>query len=385
VRIPPAPMPFGTLRTRGSGERPSEVERPRSLLPSPMPPAPTATGMASGAPSHRLGEHSRSDRWLTGRLDRLDDRMRDRRERLLARWDRLNRESRHEGLITRSRRRWYLLVDRVERRVALWRLRWYRFVYRIATRCERIIVWVAFVPYRVARPLTGGRRKRLVVRRIERGRRPVVSRMGLVAAGLPIVLALGALASVLLANDPPGRSDAGVSHRSDPVGPASGPVREQESPPPPAASSDLKEFTNEQAGYLFSYPGDWTVSSSGAATLLSDPIGEILISFDSAPSGSLVRSSERAVEQLTDTYAGSEIVAREIDSTPQGFPSIAVGGTATEVGGGQIRFLLITVQGPDENRALLIRFPADPDTRALSSALEVVGSFRITSAGQGTA
>jgi hypothetical protein len=311
--------------------------------------------------------------------------MRGRRERLLARWDRLNRESRHEGLITRSRRRWYLLVDRVERRVALWRLRWYRFAYRIATRAERIIVWVAFVPHWVARPFTGGRRKRLVDRRIQRGRRPVVSRMGLVAAGLPIVLALGALASVLLANDLPGRSDARVTDRSDPRGPSSGPAREQESPPPPAASSELKEFTNDQAGYLFSYPGDWAVSSSGDATLLSDPGGEVLISFHSAPSGSLERSSERALEQLTESYAGSEVVAREIDRTPQGFPSIAVGGTATAVGGGQIRFLLITVQGPDENQELLIRFPADPDTHALSSALEVVGSFRITSAGQGVA
>jgi hypothetical protein len=310
--------------------------------------------------------------------------MRGRRERLLARWDRLNRESRHEGLITRSRRRWYLLVDRVERRVALWRIRWYRFVYRIATRCERILVWVAFVPHRVARPFTGGRRKRLVDRRIERGHRPVVSRMRLVAAGLPIVLALGALASVLLVNDLPGRADTALPERSDPVGPSSGPVREPEAPPSPASAS-LKEFTNEQAGYLFSYPGDWAVSSSGTATLLSDPLGEVLISFDSAPSGSLSRSSERAVEQLTKSYTGSEIVAREIDRTPQGFPSITVGGTATETGGGQIRFLLITVQGPDENRALLIRFPADPDTHALSSALEVVGSFRITSADQGLA
>jgi hypothetical protein len=384
VRTPPAVMPSGTLGTEGSGERPKHVERPRSLLPS-IAHAPAATGVTSRTPSHRVGELSRSDRWLTGRLDRLDDRMRGRRQRLLARWDRLNRDSRREDLITRTRRRWYLLVDRVERRVALWRIRWYRFVYRIATRCGRMIAWVAFVPHRVARPLTGGRRNRLLDRRIERGHRPVASRIALVAAALPIVFALGTLALVLLVNDLPGRSGTVVTDRSDVVGPSSGPVREQEVPPSPAASSDLEEYTNEQAGYLFSYPSDWAVSTSGAATLLSDPTSEVMISFDSGPTGSLSQSSERAVEQLTATFAGSEIVAREIDRTPQGYPSIAVGGTATDVGGGQIRFLLITVGGPDENRTLLVRFPADPDTQALSSALEVVGSFRITPADQGPA
>jgi hypothetical protein len=70
-------------------------------------------------------------------------------------------------------------------------------------------------------------------------------------------------------------------------------------------------------------------------------------------------------------------VATEFDLTPQGFRSMAVGGTAKDETGAGISFLAITIQGPDGNQALFVRFPTEPDQADLDAVLEVVGSFRI--------
>jgi hypothetical protein len=136
-------------------------------------------------------------------------------------------------------------------------------------------------------------------------------------------------------------------------------------------------YTNEEAGYLFSYPTDWKVSESPTATVLSDPAGRVVISFDTAPPGPLELVSDRVVEELTAAYAGSEIIATDPGQTPQDYPSIVVGGTATDASGVSIRFLVVTIEGPDENnRALSIRFPADTDPDDVGAVLAVVGSFR---------
>jgi hypothetical protein len=302
--------------------------------------------------------------------------MRRRRERLLARWDRLTRESRHEGLVIRSRRRWYLLADRLERFAALWMIRWYRFAFRVIDRSGPVLDRFMILPRRLGRRLAG-LRTRLADRRAARNGHGRATGGGtLIAAGLSLALAITVITLLPLDEGVAERTEASPTDRSQSPGPSSGPAREPETIPPSGSSVDLRTYTNEQAGYLFSYPDGWDVSTAGTATVLSHPDSQVVISFDTAPPGSLQRASDRVLEQLTAAYVAPKTVATAVDRTPQGYLSLAAGGTATDTSGAVIRFLVITIRGPDENRALSVRFPADTDPRNLDAVLDVVGSFR---------
>jgi len=282
--------------------------------------------------------------------------MRRRRERLVVRSARLTRggENRRGGLTFRLRRRWYLVIDRVELVLELLTIRWYRFVSRV--------------------PDLWGRR----------GHGRAARRGVLVAAGLSVAIAVTAIAVLPLGSDAPGREDASpndLSPAPEPSPePSTGPTSEEGMFPSQAPSSDLPTYRNEETGYLFTYPESWNVSTSGSAAVLSDPERQVVISFDSAPSGSLEEASDQVLEQVTGAYVAPEIVARESEPTPEDYPSIVVGGTATDAGGAPIRFIVITIEGPDENRAVLVRFPANTDPDDLGAILEVVGSLRLAPA-----
>jgi hypothetical protein len=293
--------------------------------------------------SRRLRRLSKFERWHARRLDQLAGRVDRRRDRLAVRWEKLTRQRRREGLAIRLRHRWYLLTERVEPLVELLLIRWYRFWYRLA--------------FRVA-----ARWDRI-----------------LMAGGLSVALAVAVIALLPLGAAVPDRTEASQTDRPSASEPSTEPSSEPETPSP-VRPSGLSIYTNALAGYVFSYPNDWDVSTSGAATILSDPDGQIEISFDDAPAGPLQEASDRVVEHVTSTYGSFETVATEVNETSQHYPSIAVGGVATDATGAQIRFLAITIQGPEENRAILVRFPADTDPRDLDALLGVVDSFRIAPA-----
>ena len=199
------------------------------------------------------------------------------------------------------------------------------------------------------------------------------------AAGISVALAVTAIAVLPLGSldrDEP-RPDASPTDPSPNPQPTPEPSGDPELFPSVPPALDLSTYRNAQAGYLFDYPDDWDVARSPTATVLSDPTGQVVISFDTAPPGSLKGTSDRLVEELTNAYVGSEIIATDTGQTPQGYPSIVVGGTATDGSGLSIRFLLVTIDGPNaSNRALSIRFPADTDPDDLGAVLAVVGSFR---------
>jgi hypothetical protein len=294
---------------------------------------------------------SRFQRRLAKRLDRLTHRMQRRRERLAARSERLTRgvESRRWGLTFRLRRRWFLLVDRVELGIELLQVRWYRRI--------------SHVPDLLAR----------------RGHGSASRRGALVAAGISVAVALTAIAVLpldKLDRDAPARPDASPTDPSPNPQPSPVPSGGPEMFPSVAPSLDLSTYTNEQAGYLFRYPDEWVVSASPTATVLSDPQGQVVVSFDGAPPGSLQQASDGVLDQLTNAYVSPKIIATEYGSTPQDYPSVVVGGTATDASGSSIRFLVVTIEGPEENRALSVRFPADTDPDDLGAVLAVVGSFR---------
>ena len=288
--------------------------------------------------SGRLKRLSRVERWHARRLDRLAERVERRRGRLAARWEKITRQRRREGLALRVRHRWYLISERIEPIIELVQIRWYRFVFRVASH------WVRTVA----------------------------------AVGLSVALAVAVIALLPLGVAAPDPVEDQRTDQPSTPAPSSAPSSPSGASPSEVPLSDLSTYTNGLAGYLFSYPSDWDVSTSGTATILEDPEGRIEISFDSAPTGSLQTVSDQVLAQLTNTYGSPETIATEVNRTSQGYPSIAVGGIARDDTGAQIRFLSITIGGPDENQAILVRFPADTATEDLDALLGIVDSFRIT-------
>jgi hypothetical protein len=259
-----------------------------------------------------------------------------RRERLAGRWAKIARQRRREGFAFRVRHRWYLLTERVEPLIELLLIRWYRFVYRVAARWERTVL----------------------------------------ALGLSAALAVTVIGLLPLGAAAPDLTNGSYT-RSPSPDPSTGVSAEPDTPPSPASPPDLVIYTNSVSGYDFSYPHDWDVSTSGTVAVLSDPEGQIEISFYGAPPGSLQEASDQVVEELGNSFGAPQTIATEVNRTSQGYPSMAVGGIARDETGAQIHFLAITIKGPDENRAIMVLFPAETDPLDLDALLGVVDSFRI--------
>ena len=151
-------------------------------------------------------------------------------------------------------------------------------------------------------------------------------------------------------------------------------------PPSPANDDQLPEvYVNEESGYLFSYPAAWKIVQIEGTDRLVDPSGDVQIMFDVAPSGELKTASERVVEQTTRSYSDVELIESSVETTPQGDPSVVVGVNAIGPGGENVRLLVITVQGPDGNRAITVRFSPEADAEgALPVIQQVVSSFRVS-------
>jgi hypothetical protein len=316
------------------------MARSKTLLP-PVDPGPIERRPTGSRKLPRRSRRlSKFERWQARRLDRLTDRVERRRNRLAVRWGKITRQRPEEFLI-RVRRRWFLLTERVEPLIELLLIRrnrlWNRFVYRVAAaHWER----------------------------------------ALVGAGLSAALAVAVIALIPLGAAAPGPTDSPTLRSPEPTTePTPGPET-----PSPDPSTGLSTYTNGLAGYLFSYPNDWDVSTSGTATILSDPAGQIVLSFEGAPAGSLQLASDQVVAQFTSTYSSPQTIATAVEDTPQGFHSIAVGGIMRDAAGTQIQFLAITIRGPRENRAILVHFPVDPDPSDLDALLGVVESFEIAPA-----
>ena len=308
------------------------VGRQKNLLPR-VAPGPVEARPASRLSSRRL----RRERWLAHRLARLADRMEGRRERLAVRWDKIARQRKREGLAFRVRHRWYLLTERIEPLIELVLIRWYRFVFHVAARWERTVL----------------------------------------AVGLSAALAVTVIGLLPLGAAAPDLTDGSDPRSPSPV-PSRGVSSEPGTPPSQVAPPGIVMYTNSVSGYVFSYPSDWDVSTSGTEAVLSDPESQIEISFYGAPPGPLQESSDRVVEELSNSYGSPETIATDVNQTSQGYQSIAVGGIARDETGAQISFLAITIKDPDMNRAILVRFPTDPAPEDLDALLKIVDSFQIT-------
>jgi hypothetical protein len=257
--------------------------------------------------------------------------------------------------------------------------RWYRFSDRVAAGWERLADgfldrWYGFFD-RVA-----AGRARLTDRLSRRHGMRSRTRI-LVGVTLCALLALPVIALIRAGRDTsvPSNTASADTHGGPAVG-IEEPARQGLS----ASNDRLPGFdvhVNEQAGYLFSYPDSWDISSSGATARLVSPDGNVVMTFGMAPLGSLEEASDQAVAKATSSFVDVELVAGEVSRTLQGLRSLVVGGNAIDATGASVQFLVIAIQGPDENRAITVRFSADADPLdALPVIKQIVASFRTSAA-----
>ena len=143
----------------------------------------------------------------------------------------------------------------------------------------------------------------------------------------------------------------------------------------------LHIHVNEAAGYLFSYPSSWELARHGGVDRLRNPGGDVLMTFEVAPQGTLQSASDDVVAEITRPYADVELDTGSIEQTPQGLPSLVVGGRGIGPGGEPARFLVITIAGPDGNHAITVHFSPDAKPlEALPAIREVIASYRISTA-----
>jgi hypothetical protein len=296
---------------------------------------------------------------IAGRWDRFADAASVRWERATG-WVHVRR--RHHG---ESERRWFVFVGRIgdlkERLTESFFVGWDRLTDRHRGRRVRVA------------PSGGERPHRRVVDWIV-----VFALTGIVGfASLATLSALreagGGRSANGDRNGPGGSSDRAVE---GPGGTGAAPV---ERPPASEGSSELGAFRvyrDERTGYRFSYPSDWEVSATEEITRLVDAAGGTTVSFRTAPSGSIEGFSERLMDILANRYGQLDLVAREEGETSQGEPFLVLGGKATDIDGSSVNFMIVTIEGPDRNRAITVRFSADSDLLDFSSSIQrIAGSF----------
>jgi hypothetical protein len=286
----------------------------------------------------------------------------------------------------RFRMRWYRFTDgvRIPRRGSSsadpFRVRWYRFTdgLRIPRRGSS-----SADPFRVRwYRFTDGiprERARLAHRSNGRMGHGVLSGTQTLLAALLSVMLVVAVVTLI-------RAAGGETQRASTKVASSG---HTEAAPPAIAApagqgvsdsgnrpSGLEVYVNAQAGYTFSFPDSWELSRSEGTSRLASSDGGVVMVFGVAPPGPLEEASGRVVESLTDTYPNAKLVSGGIERTPGGIRFLTVGGKAAHATGAPVRFLAITIQGPDENRAITVRFSAHSDPlETLPTIRRIIASY----------
>ena len=151
-------------------------------------------------------------------------------------------------------------------------------------------------------------------------------------------------------------------------------------PDPRATATSLPGIdvhVNDRAGYLFSFPADWDLETTGERDELVDPTGQFVLVFEEAPSGPLAEAAGGVVDELSSSYTDLDVVTRTVERTEQGQRGLLVGATATDAEGNPMQLMAITIRGPDHNRAIVARFPSSAATEeTIADLQQIIGSFR---------
>jgi hypothetical protein len=160
-------------------------------------------------------------------------------------------------------------------------------------------------------------------------------------------------------------------------------------PPPQPAQGGPLVHTNLVGGYAFTYPRTWTVVELGAETDLASPDGETVLSFGS---GETLQLGDGGGE-----HPGDQDLLRSLGSIAEptvlgtawqqvaGHRSLLVSGTADDLVGRSIRFLVIAIPGERPTYAISIVVPAHSAPNRMLPRLErIVASFDILDDGAST-
>jgi hypothetical protein len=170
---------------------------------------------------------------------------------------------------------------------------------------------------------------------------------------------------------PAGVSDAPGPHLSDGDG---------AQVPPDAtvvALPGTRVYANRSGGYLLSYPSSWKLTERGPEADLASPTDGVVLSFGSAPDGSLESASDWLVSHVTRWYGKVQIVTTSRQATDQGLKTLAVGGTARDANGAPTRFLAIAIDGRGRNNTIAVRFSDGRVVDQLSTIRAIISSYRV--------
>jgi hypothetical protein len=135
-------------------------------------------------------------------------------------------------------------------------------------------------------------------------------------------------------------------------------------------------YQNEAGGYAFRYPKGWEVQADGTATTLTNPGGDVIVTFGLGPAGRLPVAAQRLADALSATYTDVENLGTQ-ERTVGGHPALMVGGIGTNEAGVRVRFLAITVSTPEGNRSISVFTPeGSSPSEVLPPVQGVVASFR---------
>jgi hypothetical protein len=135
-------------------------------------------------------------------------------------------------------------------------------------------------------------------------------------------------------------------------------------------------YENEAGGYAFRYPKGWEVRADGTATTLTNPAGDVIVTFGLGPAGRLPVAAQRLADSLSAAYTDIENLGTQ-EQTVGGHPALMVGGIGTNEHGVRVRFLAITVSTPEGNRSISVFTPeGSSPSEVLPPVQGVVDSFR---------
>jgi hypothetical protein len=348
--------------------------------------------------------------WLDVRLDRIARRWARIAEAVSAPWYRsLDRIAGRWARIAEAvSAPWYRSLDRIagrwDRIAEALSIGWERSLDRIAGRWDRIAEAASVGWQRLISPVHPRRRhhgkigrdrltnrhrdRRVRTARLggERHRRRVAD--GIVVAAIVGIVGVASLATLSTLRDAGGERSAANDDLSAPgdssdragEGPGGTGTAPEERPLGSDGSEEqlgaFSVYRDERTGYRFSYPSGWEVSDSQGITRLADAAGEVIISFRTAPSGSIEDFSERLMGTLASRYARLDLVAREAGESPQGEPSLVLGGKVTDTDGSSMNFMIVVIEGPGRNRGITVRFSGDAGLLSVSSSIQrIAGSF----------
>jgi hypothetical protein len=143
----------------------------------------------------------------------------------------------------------------------------------------------------------------------------------------------------------------------------------------------LRVYKNRRGGYVFTHPAEWNVTTHGESAELSSPGGNVVFSFGPAPGGALPDAATAVADGYSPDLEGVTIVSSHEETTEQGLRTWVVGGIRQGPGGGDDRFLAISVDAPRGNRGIMVRFPSGPAILDLLPEIRsVISSYRVAEA-----